>query len=165
MIRWTPEICINSMRKFVGIPRGTLGSRILGACGTSIVWTPSHKNPATPLHTQDCEVKLFHAYAQNVNESTRRVIQSLHGYQSNDQHEEICLVTDRWRKCDILAVYYRLLESVHRLFRALLVVTCSLWYTCGRLHVSNTFLQRKFISGFEFSRSFTIVQFELLYSC
>jgi hypothetical protein len=27
------------MRKFVEVPRGTFGSRILGTCGASIVWT------------------------------------------------------------------------------------------------------------------------------
>jgi hypothetical protein len=36
------------MRKFVGggVPRGTFGSRILGACGASIVWTFSATKPS-----------------------------------------------------------------------------------------------------------------------
>jgi hypothetical protein len=41
-----PEICTNSIKKFLGVLRRTFGPRILGA---SIVWTPSHKIPDTPL--------------------------------------------------------------------------------------------------------------------
>jgi hypothetical protein len=48
-IRWTPEICTNSMRKFWGVPRVPSAVEFSAPTAPRLSGPPSHKNPATPL--------------------------------------------------------------------------------------------------------------------